>query len=92
MALIKWLLIALSVALGGFVIYEGVTAPHLNPIWPLYAVPAACALNIFYLYLSGPPATSHADSSGPSTLIRLLRLLDLWLAAKEEELKRRAKS
>jgi hypothetical protein len=90
MALIKWLLIALSAVLGGFVIHEGM-ANHPSPIWPLYAVPAACALNILYLYLSGPPVTSRADASGPSTLIRLLRLLDLWLAAKEEELKRRAK-
>ena len=62
MALIKWLLIVLSTTLGGLVIYEGATN-HPNPIWPLYVVPAACALNIFYLYLSRSPATLHADSS-----------------------------
>jgi hypothetical protein len=85
MAFIRLILAILSVALGGFVLYEGLSAPHLDIVWPLYVVPAACALNIFYLLASVPRGHPTRIPS------RLIRLIDLWLVAKEEELKRRAK-
>ena len=46
---------------------------------------ATCALNAFYLAMA-------MGSKLPSRVSRFWRLADLWLAAKEEELRRRGKS
>lgn len=85
MALIRWLLIALSAGLGIWVIGRWVSSSgRIDPAWPGFVIPAGCALNIYYLYMSSPQV--------PSKKSRLIRLAHLWLDAKEEELKRRGKS
>lgn len=80
MAFIRWVLIGLSAASAGFIIYEAVH-DHPSPAWVGFVVPLGFALNIFYLLRSGPRKASG----------RIGRLIGLWMDAKEAELRRRSK-
>lgn len=90
MALIRWLLIALSAAaliFMLFVIYDSLFL-HRNSYdpkrdWVIYVITPVLALNIYYLYVS--------RCEGPTITSRLIRILHLWLEAKEEELKQRTR-
>jgi hypothetical protein len=84
MALIRWILIALSAVAGGSILYLWFSSSvRPQPVWPVYVIPAACALNIYYLLMSGRAGRP------PMGTPRLLRLINLWLEAKEQELKQR---
>jgi hypothetical protein len=85
MTILKWLLIVLSVIFAGVFLQEAISHPFITPKWPYYVIAIGCALDIFYLYVSG--------RKGPSLKVasRLFRLVDLWLSAKEQELKLRVK-
>ena len=85
MTIIKWLLIVLSVVFAGVFLQEAISHPTITPRWPYYVIVIGCALNIFYLCVSG--------RKGPSLNVasRLFRLVDLWLSATEQELKQRVK-
>jgi hypothetical protein len=80
MAFIRWVLIALSAASAGYIIYVSIH-DHPRPDWVGLVVPLGFALNIFYLLRSAP----HKASG------RISRLIGLWMDAKEAELRRRSK-
>jgi hypothetical protein len=81
MTAIKWLLIALSASFGLFILYIDTTSRVTNEYWVEFGIPAGCALNILYLLETG--RRSKGDG-------RIRRLVDLWFAVKEAELRRRA--
>ena len=81
---LRWILVALSVIFGGIFINEGFFAhPYLSPRWPYITFPLGCALNIYYLVASSRISSTKLPS-------RFWRLIDLWLSAKEAELRKRA--
>jgi hypothetical protein len=84
-AMMIWLRYLLIVAwIGCLIWYANVlnTVPRPRPEWPIVAIPIFCLLNLAYLFFSYP-------SSG-ATPFRLVRLIQLWLDAKEAEFRRRA--
>ena len=83
MHLLRWPLIFASLILGGWVA-EMAIYNHPKPAWVGLVIPLGCVLNIAYIFTSGRGASGQ-----PS---RLLRLVSLWMDAKEEEFRRRAKS
>ncbi len=85
MRVLRIVLLLASAAGLVFVCYQLSTRPGLRSPEPQIAVGVAImfALNILYL-LACPPGTRSSTS-------RLGKLLDLWLEAKESELRERAK-
>jgi hypothetical protein len=85
--MVTWLRYLLILAwLGCLVWYANAiyTVRHPQPEWPIIAIPVFCILNLIYLFLSYPSAAA--------TPIRLVRLIRLWLDAKEADFRRRAEN
>jgi hypothetical protein len=81
---IRFILVVTSML--GIVLFLRVLGTRGPPEW-IYAVPPLLLLNLGYLLFYEGPAPSQIFS-WPS---RIWRLLELWLEAKEAELRKRAK-
>jgi hypothetical protein len=80
--LVRYVLIVSSSAALIAIFYEILTERGTpDPRWLEFAIPAGLALNIAYLLFAG---------HGVGKSSRLMRLVSLWLDAKEAELRRRA--
>jgi hypothetical protein len=82
--LLRYLLIAASIGTAGFIGYI-TTKDRFEVPWFVVGWFLACILNAGYLVWDRPPAITPQIS-------RILRLLGLWLDAKESELKARIRS
>lgn len=83
-AFIRYVLIVSTATalMGMFYLIIGSPVP-LKPLWPAFVIPAGLLLNLTFLIYAG-------TNSATKPMTRIGRLFDLWLDAKESDLRKRA--
>ena len=85
--MLRWLLVFSNIAVCVYLVTLVALNPHggnSRDFIALTGIFVSCALSAFYIAV-------RIEFKRPSSISRLWRLADLWLVAKEEELRRRGK-
>lgn len=83
-ALLRYVLIVSTAAALAGMFYLIIVSPvPLKPLWPAFVIPIGLLLNLVFLI--------YADANlATKPMTRIGRLFDLWLDAKEADLRKRA--